>query len=63
MKSVPAVGLEIILIGKNAIGAAIGVSSEPRPANSVVMMPYISPRMVGRDTVISRCWPCRLVTR
>ena len=39
--------------GSSAIGAAIGVSCEPRPASSVVMMPYISPVMVGRDTVIS----------
>ena len=46
-----------------AIGAAIGVSCEPRPARSVVRMPYISPTMVGRDSVISRYWPCRLVTR
>ena len=42
-------------IGRKAIGAAIGVSSEPRPASSVVRMPYISPVMVGRDTVIRRC--------
>ena len=47
----------------NAIGAAIGVSSEPRPASSVVMMPYISPERIGRDTVIRRCCPCWLVMR
>ena len=63
MKSVPRSDRGIFLIGKNAIGAAIGVSSEPRPASSVVMMPYISPEMVGRDTVIRRCCPWRLVTR
>ncbi len=59
----PRLGFGTFLIGRNAIGAAIGVSSEPRPASSVVMMPYISPELRGRDTVITRCWPCRLVTR
>ena len=47
------------------IGAATGVKCEPRPASKVVMMPYIAPEpdCVGRETVIRRCWPCRLVTR
>src|SRR5438128_1515392 len=54
------------IIGLNeakAIGAAIGFSNEPRPASSVVMIPYISPEIARCATVIRRCWPCRLVTR
>src|SRR4030088_1351244 len=53
-KFVPRVDLGFVLADKNEMGAAIGVNSEPRPASSVVMMPYISPAMVGRDTVIRR---------
>lgn len=59
----PKLGSATAPIGTNATGAAIGVSSEPRPASNVVRMPYISPPMVGREMVMSRYWPLRLVTR
>ena len=43
--------------GIYAIGAATGISWAPRPACSVVMMPNISPLMVGREISTSRYCP------
>ena len=60
----PNVGIgDLRCSGTKAIGAAIGISCEPRPTCSVVRMPYISPLMVGRATMIEPVLPCRLVTR
>ena len=44
----PKVGLPTILIGKQAIGAAIGVNSEPRPASATVIR-RCRPTAIGNE--------------